>query len=240
MSLGKFVQTKKNYKEDDLEPLADFLFDCNEKYDKKYSKKRKRDSIKLLVENDLKKLKFETSFTLPIEIWEIIIEFTSDINVLTNLSKINKEFYDLSQNELLWNTMLKNCIKLFQWEDVFIEETEIYLKSKLKSLKQENKEITSKMKIIYMYEKCCLKCHRHDGRFWAHLDGHLCYGCGSKDFKLISTSEAKKSPYNLTQKLLNQIPSDKHPTTRQGLKYIEDFEVNLVIEISKRNGLYEK
>jgi hypothetical protein len=233
ISLSTFLFKKEKFKTEDHEMIEEFLFKCNEKFGQRYSKKRKRDSIKIMAESELKKMKFESALNLPTEIWEQIISYSNDIHLLKNLSMVNHDFYELTLNESLWSIYLKNFTSLWGKEE--LEVADVYVALKLKSLGKEDSEvITSKLKFIYMFEHSCLKCHKPEDSFYSHLQGYICYRCGGdRETKLISTTDALKD-FGLSSKDLCSIISQKTPTTRQGLKYTEQFSILECLKLSQK------
>jgi hypothetical protein len=231
VSLNTFLQMKKKFKPEDHEMIEEFLFKCNEKFDQRYSKKRKRDSIKLIAETEVKKMKFESALNMPIEIWEHIISYSNDIRLMKNISMVNHDFYELTQNETLWSIYFNSFTYLWQKDE--LESADVHLTLKMKSMGKEDFKVTSKLKFIYMFEHSCLKCHKTSDDFYSHLQGYICYSCHGRETKLISLSEASKE-FGLSSKDLNSIISQKSPTTRQGMKYTEQYSILECLKLSQK------
>ena len=129
---------------------------------------------------------------LPFEIWENILQFSDDLKILPNLSLTCHDFYELTQNDSLWEIMIKGFN--FNYDiDSHIRDAENYLKIKLKSLNQETEKIPSKMIFIYLYEHSCIRCHAEASNFYTHLNGYCCHKCGKEDLELVTLSEQKNS-----------------------------------------------
>eukprot|EP01080_Neovahlkampfia_damariscottae_P010019 gene10019-2338_t len=236
ITLNYFLEYQNKYKKEDLQTISDFIFECNEVYQELYSKKRKRDSIGYLLENEVKKKKFDSSVDLPIEIWEHIIHYSDDFNILANLSSVSHDFYELTQNNELWSILLKNFNHL--WDENTRREAKLFLELKMRSLdKTVMKEPPSKMIFIRLFEQSCVKCHGMASYFYVHVDGNVCHRC-SFNFHFISGTEAKKK-FHLTENDLDEIPCQKYPTTRGTAPYTREFEMTECLKYSQKSKFKE-
>lgn len=220
--------------ESDKQTVQDFIVQCNQTWDKLYSKKRTFHTVggERLLEKKVVKSNLVGPF--PAEIWEMIILFNPTKQMISSFALVSTEMYHVTKNPYIWGEIVKGYPDLKA-----IEEAKTLITS-LMRLSKTDVEIDNRMIMMEIWNKECVFCDSLKmTSYVTPLNGHLCEKCRWKKqpyYDLIYKTQIKKD-FNMTDKEMKSLIAQKEPTSRQGATKKESYLYRDCLEFGRKKRL---
>lgn len=134
---------------EDRQNVIDFWSRCDELYRESLSKKRKHDLL-LDTDPEVKKAPKSSMFgPFPTDIWENIITFAKDANIVLNIGRTCRDAYELSNLDSIWKRLLVFNIVNLAGVSIF---------EKIMKIVPQLARFESKPLFVELYRHICREC----------------------------------------------------------------------------------